>query len=129
MINLSRLIKDITLEKDLIKLLKQNLNHIASLYYDNYLIFIFHIPSFTPFSFGLIRTKLTDENGNNKLDLIYQNTIPSLLKQYIIHYLQEILSHVEVFSTLEPFKVNPELRKQIEEYEFLEKINSSLKIH
>lgn len=129
MINLSRLIKDITLEKDLIKLLKQNLNHIASLYYDNYLIFIFHIPSFTPFSFGLIRTKLIDENGNNKLDLIYQNTTPSLLKQYIIHYLQEILSHIEVFSTLEPFKVNPELRKQIEEYEFLEKINSSLKIH
>lgn len=129
MINLSRLIKDITLEKDLIKLLKQNLNHIASLYYDNYLIFIFHIPSFSPFSYGLIRTKLIDENGNNKLDLIYQNTTPSLLKQYIIHYLQEILSHVEVFSTLEPFKVNPELRKQIEEYEFLEKINSSLKIH
>ena len=129
MINLSYLIKDITFEKCHISLLKQNLQHIASLYYDNYLIFIFHIPSFTPFPYGLIRHKYIDDFGRDKLNLIYENTSPYLLNNHSILYLKEILSQVEVFSTLEPFKVNPELRKQIEEYEVLENFNSSLKIH
>lgn len=124
MINLSHLITNIKIEKYLVSLLKQNLQFIASLYYDEYLIFIFYIPNFTPFSYGLIRHKYIDDFGRDKLNLIYENTSPSLLNNHLILYLKEILSHVEVFSTLEPFKVNSELRKQIGEFEVLEKMSN-----